>query len=425
MSNSKKSYNTARKKKRTIAAFLAAGYLAGVILGCFVVWLIPYVQYYTDLPDIAVDKGEQLLSAGQMDDVMLYGMEQWFFDESGRTINHESSFLHTSQWREIRDYVPDVLEKGHLFRPTFFRLDNRGEDPQWIFGIICGQVVESSSGRQFVSILLRDQTNLHTTMLTYAALYSILYFVGCFFVYITIKKERELFRMRRDLIANVSHELKTPITAIRAMAETLHDGMVKDENTKRSYSGKIIEESDKLEQLVLDILELSRLQSNRTEFKKAPIYADGLVPPVIDRYMMLCGDLGITLDTSGLTLTGMPPLHTDSEKAITLIEILMDNAVKFTGQGGTIWVSNQIHSKHTTFCIRDNGPGIRAEDVPRIFERFYKADVAHNSSGSGLGLAIAEEIARGLEEKLWVKSEYGSGAAFFFTINFSNERITL
>lgn len=421
MSNPKKSYNTARKKRRTIAALLAAGYLAGVLLGCFVVWLIPYLRNRQDLLDIAADKGEQLLSAGQMDDVMIYGMEHWFFDQTGRTISHESAFLHVSQWNDIRGYVPEILEKGQLFCPVFFQLDNRDEAPHWIFGILTGVVVESSSGRKFVSILLRDQTDLDTTMLTYAALYTILYCVGCFFVYITIKKERELFRMRRDLIANVSHELKTPITAIRAMAETLHDGMVKDEGTKRSYSGKIIEESDKLEQLVLDILELSKLQSNRTEFKKAPIYADGLIPPVIDRYMMLCGDLGITLNISGLKLDSLL-LDTDSEKAITLIEILMDNAVKFTGQGGTIWVSNQIHPKHTTFCIRDNGPGIRAEDVPRIFERFYKADVAHNSSGSGLGLAIAEEIARGLEEKLWVESEYGNGTAFFFTISYSNER---
>ena len=106
------------------------------------------------------------------------------------------------------------------------------------------------------------------------------------------------------------------------------------------------------------------------------------------------------------------------DKTVTLMNTLLDNAVKFTGSGGRIWISNQVGSKCVTFCIRDNGPGIRSEDVNRIFDRFYKADTAHNSSGSGLGLAIADEIARGLNEKLWVESEYGKGAAFYFTISY-------
>ena len=234
----------------------------------------------------------------------------------------------------------------------------------------------------------------------------------------TLKKERELNRMRRDLIANVSHELKTPITAIRAMAEVLHDGLAKDETARREYSGKIMEESDHLEQLVLDILELSRLQSDHTGFRKNHVHADGIIPPVVDRYMMLCCDLGIELDVSGLNLADVPTLYTDTDKIVTLMNTLLDNAVKFTGSGGRIWISNQVSSKCVTFCIRDNGPGIRSEDVNRIFDRFYKADTAHNSSGSGLGLAIADEIARGLNEKLWVESEYGKGAAFYFTISY-------
>jgi two-component system sensor histidine kinase ResE len=255
-------------------------------------------------------------------------------------------------------------------------------------------------------------------MITYVALYMILYLVGTFFVVFTVRKERELNRMRRDLIANVSHELKTPIASIRAIAEVLHDGMVTELSMQHTYYGRIMTESERLEKLVLDILELSRLQSNRAQFNKVPTHADGIIPPIIDRYMMLCGDLGINLDVSGLKLENIPTLYTDEEKLITMMCTLMDNAVKFTATGGSIWVSNQINSKAVTFCIRDNGPGIRPEDMDRIFERFYKADVAHNSLGSGLGLAIAYEIARGLKEKLWVESTYGAGTSFFFTVGF-------
>lgn len=403
--------------RKRIIALLLAGYLFGVIVGCVIIWAIPFTKNKADLLEIAGDKGEEVLSYGLKSPVMLYGMEHWLYNEEGRAISRETAFLHSSQWDKIREYVPDVLEKGTLFVPTLFLLDNRENDPTSVFGIVAGTIVESASGNRFVSILLRDMTDLDTTMYTYIALFSILYFVGVLFTIVTIKKERELNQMQRDLIANVSHELKTPITAIRAIAEVLHDGLLKDQETKHAYSKKLIDESDKLEHLVLDILELSKLQSNHTDFKKAHAYADGFIPPVVDRYMMLCSDMGITLDTSGLNLEDVPLLYTDAEKMVTLISIILDNAVKFTGKGGTIWISNQIHSKSTTFCIRDNGPGIHAKDMNRVFERFYKADIAHNSSGSGLGLAIADEIAKGLDEKLWVESSYGNGTSFYFTIS--------
>ena len=406
-----------RKKRLTILGLVAA-YLFCVIFGSCLIWAISFYKNRSDLLDIAANKGNQVLSAGTIDEVMIYGMEHFLFNENGRLVSTQAAFLHHSQKDDIRAFHSKVFEEGEVFTPCFFLLDNREEDPIRVFGIVVGTVVESPGGHRFASILLRDLPDLDTTMTTYVALFSFVYLIGVLFAVHTIRKERELNRMRRDLIANVSHELKTPITSIRAMTEVLHDGILKDHAARHDFCAKIIHEADRLERLVLDILELSKLQGNRAEFHKTAVYADGLIPPVIDRYMMLCGDLGIHLDTSGLNLTDTPLLCTDIDKIITLIETLMDNAVKFTGKGGTIWVSNQIHPKHTTFCIRDNGPGIRAEDVSRVFERFYKADIAHNSTGSGLGLAIAEEIARGLGEKLWLESEYGKGSSFYFTISY-------
>ena len=406
------------RRRRTTALALVGLYLCGVIIGCFIIWLIPVTMNRTDLLEIAQDKGSEILSAGTMDEVMIFGMEHWLYNERGAMVSSETAFLHASQREYIRSFVPKVLEKGQLFVPTFLLLDNRDQDPKYIFGMIAGVAVDGPNDNRFVSILVRDLSDLHIIMITYVVLFSCMYLVGSVFVLHIIRKERELNRMRRDLIANVSHELKTPITAIRAMAEVLHDGMAKDAQAQRTYSGKILEESDRLEQLVIDILNLSKLQSGRTEFKKSIAYADGIIPPVIDRYMMLCGDLGITLDTSGLHLESVPALYTDPEKLVSLMNILMDNAVKFTGSGGTIWITNQLHPKSVTFCIRDNGPGIRTEDAKRVFERFYKADIAHNTSGSGLGLAIADEIARGLGEKLWLESTYGVGTSFYFTAGY-------
>lgn len=413
-----KAVGNAHVSKQKTALVIVSVYLICVILGCLIIWVIPFIKNKGDLLEIAEDKGNEVLSAGLMAEVMIFGMDYALYSENGFQLYQINNFLYSSQWSHIAKCADRVFEEGQIFSPALLLLDNRDEEPRYIFGVIVGVVVESSSGKSFASILIRDFSDLDTSMIIYVSIFTFLYAIGLLFMARTLRKERELNRMRRDLIANVSHELKTPITAIRAMAEVLHDDMAKDAKSRRAYSGKIMEESDKLEQLVLDILELSRLQSNRTEFQKTHTHADGIIPPIVDRYMMLCGDMEITLDVSGLQLEPVPVLHTDEEKLVTLMSILLDNAVKFTGKGGCIWLSNQIGPKHTTFCIRDNGPGIRSEDVNRIFDRFYKADTAHNSSGSGLGLAIADEIARGLNEKLWVESKYGEGSAFYFTISY-------
>lgn len=412
-------YNlSASRRKRRVTLFLVGLYLFGMIVGCFITWLIPVTKNKADLLETAYDKGAEVLSAGLMDEVMIFGMEHYFFAADGFVISHERAFLHDSHRDYIASFVPRTLEEGKLFLPTFFLLDNGDEEPRYIFGMVAAVAMTGPGGDQFVSVLLRDLPDLDTTMIIYMTLFTFMYLIAMIFVITFVRKEQSLNRMRRDLIANVSHELKTPITSIRAMSEVLHDGMLKDQETKHTYSARIIQEADKLEQLVLDILELSKLQSHRTEFKKVGIYADGLFPPIIDRYMMLCGDTGITLNTDDMNLEGLPMLYTDPDQIATLMSVLMDNAVKFTGPGGTIWVSCQSHTKSATFCIRDNGPGIRSEDVSRIFDRFYKADIAHNTSGSGLGLAIADEIVRGLGEKLWVESTYGAGTSFFFTISY-------
>ena len=413
-----KAVSNIHTSKRKAALVIAAVYLICVILGCLIIWVIPFVKNRTDLLEIATDKGAEVLSAGQKEEVMIFGMDYALYSENGFQLFNINNFLYSSEWNRIKACADTVFEKGQIFSPAILLLDNRDKDPRTIFGVIVGTLVEGPGGHRFASILIRDFADLDTSMIIYIAIFTFLYAIGLIFMANTLKKERELNRMRRDLIANVSHELKTPITAIRAMAEVLHDGLAKDETARREYSGKIMKESDHLEQLVLDILELSRLQSDHTGFQKSHVHADGIIPPVVDRYMMLCCDLGITLDTSGLHLSDVPTLYTDMDKIVTLMNTLLDNAVKFTGSGGRIWISNQIGSKCVTFCIRDNGPGIRSEDVHRIFDRFYKADTAHNSSGSGLGLAIADEIARGLNEKLWVESEYGKGAAFYFTISY-------
>jgi len=238
----------------------------------------------------------------------------------------------------------------------------------------------------------------------FAGLFTLLYLFGGILINSILKQHNDLFILQRDLISNVSHELKTPITSIKAMGEMIYDGMYRTDDDLKRYSGTILQEADKLNRLVKEILNLAQLQSHKASFNNAVCYADGVFSPVIDHYMMICADLGIEMDVSGLALKSIPPLYTDPDQMLKVWQIILDNALKFAGKGGKVTVSQKLSNDRVIFCISDNGPGIAEKDINRIFERFYKGDVTHNSQGSGLGLAIAHEIIRNLNEKIWVES---------------------
>jgi len=233
-----------------------------------------------------------------------------------------------------------------------------------------------------------------------------------------MKQHDDFMKLQRDLVSNVSHELKTPITSIKAVAELLYDGMYRTEDERKRYSQTILRESDRLNDLVREILNLSRLQSNREKFEKHVFYADGVFTPVIDRYRMMCEDMGINIDVSELALEAIPALYSDPQQLPRVWMIILDNAMKFAGEGGHIKITQKLGNDNAVFCISDDGPGISRKDINRIFDRFYKADLTRNTQGSGLGLSIANEIMRGLKEKLWVESVEGEGSSFFFTVSY-------
>ena len=116
-------------------------------------------------------------------------------------------------------------------------------------------------------------------------------------------------------------------------------------------------------------------------------------------------------------LLQFPPVWTNRKNMARLLDILLNNAVKFVGEDGVISVDGRADAKKLTVCVRANGPGIYRADQSHIFDRFYMGDLSHNAKGSGLGLAIAREIVSHLHERLWVESSPGRGAAFFFTIH--------
>ncbi len=224
---------------------------------------------------------------------------------------------------------------------------------------------------------------------------------------------RRLERVRQDFVANVSHELRTPLTSIKAMAETLLDGARVDEAVAPRFLQTIIHESDRLVRLSSDLLDLSRVEAQGVE--KAPVELGALVAEVAAR-------LGPQALKSGLALTNTvrSPLvvPADRDEMAQVLVNLLDNAIAYTPQGGSILLSAEDHPDSVTIHVTDTGFGILSHDIPRLFERFYRADKARSraSGGTGLGLSIVKHIVEGHGGAVGVESEYNHGSVFTFTL---------
>ena len=402
--------------RRKIVLIGLLAFLVGLLIGDIFIIAIPSLKNRANLLELAETQTESLLETLSPGSGPTFGTEFYLFSEDGRLVYSNTEFLFAGERDKLYGFAEESFSSSPLYKLRILRI---GEDPPGkpTLCIVCGVTRESKTGLRFAGVLVRDLHDLDISLESFAGIYTLVFLTAALLILYLEREQKNLNRLRRDLVANVSHELKTPITSIKAIAEILHDGMVESPQEIHRYSASILRETDNLEDMVMEILELSRLQSNRMELKKDKIYADGLFRPLIDRYMMLCTDLGVRFICEP-DYEAIPPLETDPENMTKVIGILLDNAIKFTGKGGEVSLILRPGKNFLTVSVRDNGPGIKAEDLDHIFDRFYKADVTRNSKGSGLGLAIAHETTKALGEKLWVESSYGVGSEFFCTIHY-------
>jgi len=212
--------------------------------------------------------------------------------------------------------------------------------------------------------------------------------------------------MRRDFTANVSHELKTPLTSIKGYSELLRDGIAKSEDIPR-FAGKIYEESHRLITLVGDIIKLSQLDGNDIEVKIEKIDLCELTSAVISQLEMAAKSKDVTV-----TLTGDRPIITGGEQIVEeMIFNVIDNAIKYNRQGGEVNVKIRQRIDGVEFEVKDTGIGIAEEDIPHIFERFWRADKSHSKEigGTGLGLSIVKHGAMFMDAHVSVKSKLNEG----------------
>jgi two-component system phosphate regulon sensor histidine kinase PhoR len=228
---------------------------------------------------------------------------------------------------------------------------------------------------------------------------------------------RRLERVRRDFVANIGHELRTPLSSVKLLVETLTSAVDDDPGAAKDFLKRIDVEVDGLTQLVRELLELSRIESGRVQLARQAVD----VPELLER---AAGRLRAQASRGGLSLEvapepGLPQADADPERVEQVLVNLLHNAVKFTDPGGSIQVSARADGPSVEISIADTGVGIPPDDLPRIFERFYKVDKSRTErreGGTGLGLAIAKHIVQAHGGRIWAENRDGGGSIFRFTL---------
>ena len=225
---------------------------------------------------------------------------------------------------------------------------------------------------------------------------------------------RRLETVRRDFVSNLSHELRTPLASLNALAETLQGGALDDPPAARRFVDQIQIEVDALTQMANELLELSRIESGRFSLDRSPIAASDLLYAAAQRMQVQAERANITL---GVECAGdLPEVQVDIQRLEQVLINLIHNAVKFTRPGGEVVLIAESIPGGVRFGVRDTGVGIPAEEVSRIFERFYRVDKSRTGRGTGLGLSIAKHIVEAHKGRIWAESTEGQGSTFYFTI---------
>jgi len=225
-----------------------------------------------------------------------------------------------------------------------------------------------------------------------------------------VRPVRDSFDKQRAFVADASHELKTPLTLIRADTEVvLYRGRVDPDD--RKLIEHVLAETDKMNAVLSDLLLVARLDADKLDVATEPFDLSVVLSESVERFELRISGKGVDLEVQTV---GQLPVRGDPKRTGQILAVLLDNAVRFTPSGGYITVDGQLHDGWAEVSVRDTGPGIAPEHLPRIFDRFYRAEEARTrkSGGTGLGLAIARDLARAQKGDLQAENVKGGGTVF-------------
>jgi len=226
---------------------------------------------------------------------------------------------------------------------------------------------------------------------------------------------KNLQTTRRELIGNISHEFRTPLAGIKAMVETLRDGVVVENEIGIDFLDRIDDEVERLTQIVAELTELSRIETGKAELVREPLDLNSLVEEVINQLDPQIDRQQLTLDKK--LAVELPQVEADRARIRQVLVNILHNAIKFTGPGGKITVATRVHNGSVVIDVSDTGAGMSTGDLPHVFERFYKGDRARpGGAGTGMGLAIARHVVEAHGGSIWAQSEEGKGSTFSFSL---------
>jgi signal transduction histidine kinase len=226
---------------------------------------------------------------------------------------------------------------------------------------------------------------------------------------------RRAQEMQSEFISTVSHELKTPVALIKGYAGTLRREDVDwDMDVIRSSLEVIEDEADRLAELIENLLQASKLKAQRLRVDLGDAHLDRLAAQVVERFSTQTDKHKFVLDFP----SDFPVVQADEARIRQVLDNLVNNAIKYSPEGGTITIGGQVDSKYVTIYVRDEGVGISQQDQERVFERFYRVDgaLSRSTQGTGLGLYLSKAIVEAHGGSLHVKSKPGAGSTFYFTL---------
>ena len=230
------------------------------------------------------------------------------------------------------------------------------------------------------------------------------------------RRRREMERERQLLLAAVSHDLRTPLTSLRAVVEALGDGIVQDEQTSRRYLAGARQQVRQLETLIDDLFELSRLEAGVIRLERSAVPVVALIDEAVESVRLQAEGAGIEIESR--VVDNLPLVDVDAARIGRVLLNLLANALRHTPAGGRITVAAAREGQDVLISVRDTGSGIDAADLPHIFERFYRGEKSRSRQhgGAGLGLAIARGLIDAHGSRIWAESTSGAGTAMHFTI---------
>ncbi len=224
-----------------------------------------------------------------------------------------------------------------------------------------------------------------------------------------VRPVRKAFERQRSFIADASHELKTPLTLIRADAEVLQRGLTSPDD--RELADDVLAETDRMSAVLSDLLLIARIDAGKLAVRQEPFDLAGVISETADRFAARAVSEGVQLEAQ---TPGKLRVRGDSERAAQILSILLDNALRHTSPEGSVSVVGSTRDGFVEAVVEDSGPGVSPEHLPHVFERFYRVDTARSrsSGGTGLGLAIARDLARAQNGDLEAENAEGGGAVF-------------